>query len=245
MRTGGSNASLGGGEIESGVVARLKSIRARMEKAAERSGRRAEDVRLVAVAKRQPLELVREVVSLGVKDIGENRIQEALPKIDLFPQDIKWHFLGHLQKNKVKHFLGRFYMLHSLDSLELATEISKRAVAESLEIKCLVQVNLGREEQKSGIYEEELASFLRALDELPGIVILGLMTLPPYDPEPEKSRKYFKRLRELRDEFSGAKFSRIDLRELSMGMSNDFEVAIEEGATIVRIGTALFGPRQY
>ena len=227
-----------------GIAENLKSIRERIEKAANRAGRNPEEVKLLAVTKEVDAERIIEAARCGVDTFGENYAQELRDKHDVVEKSlgkkIKWHFIGRLQRNKVKYVLDKAELIHSLDSLSAAEEISKRA--EKLGIKALVllEVNIGEEEAKGGIRPEQVEGFMAELGRFPHIAVEGLMTMPPFFDNAEMARPYFKQLRQLRDKLQ-ARFP--DLRELSMGMTGDFEIAIEEGATIVRIGTAIFGPR--
>lgn len=228
-----------------GIAENLKSIRERIEKAANRAGRNPEEVKLLAVTKEVDAERIIEAARGGVDTFGENYAQELRDKHDVVEKalgkKIKWHFIGRLQKNKVKYILDRVEVIHSLDSLSAAEEINKKA--EKLGIKALVllEVNIGEEEAKGGIRPEQVESFMAELGRFPHITIGGLMTMPPFFDNAEMARPYFKQLRQLRDKLQ-VRFP--NLRELSMGMTGDFEIAIEEGATIVRIGTAIFGPRR-
>ncbi|MEE9258155.1 MAG: YggS family pyridoxal phosphate-dependent enzyme [Nitrospinaceae bacterium] len=223
----------------------LESVHTRIADAARKSGRPPESVRLIAVSKEIADDKIIEARKAGAVLFGENKVQEALDKIKrLAGENIRWHFIGHLQKNKVKQVVGRFEMIHSIDSLELAEAVHKKSVDLGVVTPVLFQVNISGEESKFGISPGELEGFLRPVSRLPGIRVEGLMTIPPFDPDPGKSRPYFVRLRELRDRCAGLAIENISMDELSMGMSNDFEVAVEEGATIVRVGTAIFGPRR-
>ena len=222
----------------------LESVHTRIADAARKSGRPPESVRLIAVSKEITDDKIIEARKAGAVLFGENKVQEALDKIErLAGENIRWHFIGHLQKNKVKQVVGRFEMIHSIDSLELAEAVHKKSMDLGVMTPVLVQVNISGEESKFGISPGELEGLLRPVSRLPGIRVEGLMTIPPFDPDPEKSRPYFVRLRELRDRCAGLVIENISMDELSMGMSNDFEVAVEEGATMVRVGTAIFGPR--
>jgi len=185
----------------------------------------------------------REVLAAGATVLGENRVQEALPKIHSLEKAVKWHFVGHLQTNKVKQIIGMFELIHSVDSLRLAQEISRWAERLGICQPILVQVNLSREASKFGLAPEEVKPIIQEIAGLPGIAIQGLMTILPLSSDPEAGRVYFRRLRVLASEVSRWGFSGVTMGELSMGMSDDFEVAIEEGATWIRIGTAIFGPR--
>jgi len=223
-----------------GIRERLAQVQRRIVAAAARSGRPASAVALVAVSKTMPVEAVKEAIVAGVTMLGENRVQEAREKIAALPGAAQWHLIGHLQTNKAKVAAGLFDRIHSLDSIRLADELDRHAEEAGRRLRCLVQVNVGGEVQKNGASEEEVRPLLAAAGRLPHIVIEGLMTIPPFLPDPEAVRPYFRRLRTLRDKLAAEGFS---LPDLSMGMTQDFEVAIEEGATLVRIGTAIFGPR--
>lgn len=213
---------------------------ARIERSALRVGRTARDVKLVAVSKTHPAETLREAIEAGVSVFGENKVQEAEGKIAKIGREAaEWHLIGHLQSNKARKAVQLFDMVHSLDSVELAERLERICVEEGRqELSVLVQVDLAGEETKSGIGESELPVLIRFLKTCERLKFRGLMILPPFFDDPEATRTYFKRMRSLRD-------SIVPGGELSMGMSNDFEVAIEEGATIVRVGTAIFGAREY
>lgn len=225
-----------------GIKENLEIINGRIESACQRSGRKASDVKLLAVSKQVEAQRIKAAHDCGHKTFGENYVQEFISKFEELSDkgDIEWHFIGHLQKNKVKYIIDKVIMIHSVDKLSLAQEINKRAGNLNITIPVLIEVNLGDEQSKSGIQEGELEGFVEQISELGSIDVCGLMALPPYSDNPEDSRKYFIRLRELRDRL---KNSYNILSELSMGMSGDFEVAIEEGATMVRVGTAIFGER--
>ena len=213
--------------------------------AAEDCGRHEADIRLVAVSKTVPAERIRAVVGTGVRIIGENYIQEAREKIEaLADLELTWHFIGHLQRNKAKYAVRLFELIHSVDSIRLAREIDKQAAKAGKQQGILIQVNTGKEVSKSGVYEEDALALAREAAAMEHLSVKGLMTLPPYFYAPEKVRPYFRALRELRDRIREAELPGIEMTELSMGMTGDFETAIEEGATMVRIGTALFGERR-
>jgi len=222
-------------------------VKSRIAKAAEKAGRSPASVRLVAVSKTVSIEKIIEAREAGAELFGENRVQEALEKIDrlglLSQGGPKWHFIGHLQKNKVKQIVGRFGLIHSVDSTALAQVINEKSLAGNLITSVLIQVNVSGEASKSGMAPDELESALGALSKMPAVKVEGLMTIPPFAPDPEKSRGVFARLRELRDKMAELGMEGICMNELSMGMSNDFTVAIEEGATLVRVGSAIFGDR--
>ncbi|MFW6238055.1 MAG: YggS family pyridoxal phosphate-dependent enzyme [Halanaerobiales bacterium] len=224
---------------------RFKKVQNKINRAAERAGRDPAEIELVAVSKQQPVEKIRFFLEKGLKIFGESRAQELRDKYEeLCEAEISWHFIGHLQRNKVKYLMRmkKCSLIHSLDSPRLAREINKRARKNKRVIPVLVQVNMARDENKFGIMPEDVLDFLQEIRDLENIVVKGLMTLVPYFDEPEKARPYFRRLAALREEGEELGYN---LNELSMGMTNDFEVAIEEGSTMVRIGRALFGPRNY
>lgn len=218
---------------------------ARIADAARRSGRSPETIRLVAATKSVPVEHVRAAVQAGVRILGENRLQEALTKMGALglPEIVSWHFIGQLQRRKVKTVVGLFQMIHSVDNLELAQEIDQRAAAAGIRQPILLEVNIGEEPTKAGFAPSAVMEAARALDELAHVEVQGLMAVPPATEDPERARSYFCQLRGLARTIAGRGLGRVRMDELSMGMSRDFEVAIEEGATMVRIGSALFGPR--
>lgn len=227
------------------ISANIDNIRARIASACRRSGRQPEEVTLLAVAKTFPAEVVAEAVRAGVVDIGENYVQELLAKrASLSSPGIRWHFIGHLQSNKVRQIAGWVHLVHALDTTALARELNGRAAQAGRTIEALVEVNTTGENSKFGVPPENTRAFIRALEAFPHIRIVGLMTIGPFLPDPEGSRPMFRQLRELRDAIASAPQPNVDLHHLSMGMTGDFEVAIEEGATIVRIGTAIFGSRK-
>jgi len=225
--------------------ARLTAVRGRIAAAANAAGREPEEVKLIAISKTHPASVIRTVIELGATDLGENRVQEAEEKITEIGRDrVRWHLVGHLQANKARRAVNFFEVIHSIDSLDLARRLDRLCTEEGREkLQVLIQVDLGHEETKSGMDESELNQMVDGLESLTHLELIGLMTLPPFFDDVEQSRPFFRRLRELRDElktrgaFGGRK------GELSMGMTHDFEVAIQEGATMVRIGTAIFGER--
>ncbi len=226
------------------ISARVAGVRRRIEAAAERSGRSPESVRLVVVSKYRTVEEIEEALRVGITDIGENRVQEAEQKQSfLAGRNVVWHLVGHLQSNKAKRAVGSFDWIHSLDDTGMARRLNRLAKEQNKTQRVLVQVDLAGEETKAGFAEEELFEAFAEMQELPSLRIEGLMVLPPYFPDPDKVRPYFAKLREIRDQLRKKGLGGGTLSELSMGMSHDFEVAIEEGATMVRVGTALFGER--
>lgn len=222
------------------VADNVKNVAERMSWAAAKAGRRLEDIKLVGITKTVSVEKIREAAEAGVRVFGENYVQEAKEKIAAIGHGVEWHMTGHLQRNKAKEAVAMFDMVQTIDSVELAVELDKRAKAGGKTIRGLVEVNLAGERSKAGIGKDSLIPLLTAIKELGNLSIQGLMTIPPYFDNAEGVRPYFRALRELRDKAHNEGFP---LQELSMGMSHDFEVAIEEGATMVRIGTAIFGKR--
>jgi len=225
------------------IAENLARVRERMEAAARLSGRDPESVRLVAVSKTVDAERVRQAIEAGAKILGENYVQEAQKKMDVLGHEIAWHFIGHLQTNKAKVAAGLFDFIHSVDSLNLARELGRRAKLREKVLPVLLEVNLAGEVTKFGAQEKEIFLLAEKLSGMEGIEVKGLMTMPPFFEDPEASRPYFVELRKLGERLAREKIPRISMEELSMGMSNDFEVAVEEGATLVRVGTAIFGPR--
>ena len=230
---------------EAALAERLTRVRARIAAAAERSGRRGEDVSLIAISKTHPSSVVSKLIELGATDIGENRVQEAEEKIaEVGRHKVRWHMVGHLQANKARRAVNLFDVVHSLDSIDLARRLDRLCVEEGREkLGVLIQVDLGHEETKAGIDETELEQLVKEVGSLNRLQLIGLMTLPPFFEDPEHNRPFFRKLRELRDELGARGAFGVSKGELSMGMTNDFEVAIEEGATMVRVGTAIFGER--
>ena len=215
-----------------------------MRQAALGSGRRPEDVQLVAVSKTVPSERLLTAIGLGVRVFGESYVQEAREKFNaLYAHPLSWHFIGHLQSNKAKYVVKIFDLIHSVDSLKLSREIDKQAGKIGKVQSVLVQVNIAEESSKSGVLLEDTAQLVTEMSQLTHLEVKGLMTMPPYFNAPEKARPYFKALRQLRDQLRAMEIPGVVMDELSMGMTGDFEVAIQEGATLVRIGTAIFGER--
>ncbi len=233
---------------ENSLARRLATVRAQLEAACERAGRPAAAVTLIAVSKTFPWEMIRQAYELGQRDFGENYMQELRRK-EALAEDcpgLRWHFIGHLQRNKVRYWQPGFHLLHTLDNLPLAEMLARKATREGRKITVLVQVKLGDESSKSGVEPSALPALLAALAPLSSLEVAGLMTIPPYMVDPEDSRGYYRTLRELRDRLNREGVTDPEVfRHLSMGMSHDFPVAVEEGATLVRVGSAIFGPRHY
>jgi len=225
----------------SAIKENLLRVRERIERAARKARRDPAEVKLVAVSKTVEVARIREAVEAGVSILGENYIQEAQKKIEEIGSCVSWHFIGHLQSNKAKYAIRLFDMIHCVDSLPLADELNRRAEQADRVVKVMIEVNLSKEATKFGTDEEMVFSLARRIQALHHLSLEGLMTMPPYFDSPEKSRPYYIALRELEERMIK---EGVPMKELSMGMSNDFEVAIEEGATFVRVGTGIFGPRK-
>ena len=223
------------------IAENLERVLEQIARAAAKANRSVDDVALVAISKTHDAEKVREAIEAGQTLFGESRVQEARVKIPELPSNLRWHFVGHLQKNKIRHALPLFELIHSVDSLALAQDINRIAEEDGLHPRVLLEVNVAGEGSKFGFTPEKLREDLENLLALPRLSILGLMTIPPIADEAEASRKYFVELRELRDRLQ-TEFH-VDLAQLSMGMTQDFAIAVEEGATLVRVGTAIFGER--
>ncbi len=227
-----------------GIKQNLEEIRTRITSTEQSSGRPPGSVNLVVVSKTVPVEKIREAIDAGVTHLGENYVQEARDKIEtLADQPLTWHYIGHLQSNKAKYAVRLFDLIHSVDSLKLARALDKEAQKAGKLQPVLIQVNIAGEETKSGVSEDGAVGLVEQVSQLENLSIKGLMTMPPYFNAPEKVRPFFRRLRQLRDRIAGMNLSGVTMDELSMGMTGDFEAAIEEGATLVRIGTAIFGER--
>lgn len=223
----------------------IAAVKRRMAEAAVRSGRNPDDVLLVAVTKLHTPAEMNEAIDCGITDIGENKVQEILDKYDQV-KPVRWHLIGHLQTNKVKYIIDKVVMIHSVDSLHLAQEIDRRAAQHELTMDILIQVNAAQEESKFGIASEETEGLIRdILDTCPHVRIRGLMCIAPYAEDPEEVRPYFAEVKRLYDTCGAIRHPALDFRYLSMGMSGDFPVAIEEGANLVRVGTSIFGARDY
>lgn len=229
--------------METDISSNVSLIRQRIGAACSRCGRDPQSVRLMAVSKTVAPERIRQALDAGVTLLGENYVQEAREKIPSIGHVAEWHMIGHLQTNKVKYVVNFFDWIHSVDRLELARELDKRAGQHNRRLNVLIEVNVSGEESKSGIEATQALELVRQVSLLPNINLRGLMTMPPYSDNPENSRPYFQALRKLRDDISAAGIPGIHMDELSMGMTDDFEVAIEEGATIIRVGRAIFGNR--
>ncbi|MBQ3037491.1 MAG: YggS family pyridoxal phosphate-dependent enzyme [Lachnospiraceae bacterium] len=230
---------------ESTIKDNYENVLQRVKDACVRSNRDVNDVTLIAVSKTKPVEMLQEVYDCGCRDFGENKVQEIMDKYDQLPSDIRWHMIGHLQTNKVKYIVDKVYMIHSVDSVKLAKEISKEARKKGVVVKILLEVNVAKEESKFGIMSETVNDFYKEVVDLPGLEVCGLMTIAPYVEDAELNRQHFVKLNQLMVDIVQEKTDNISVGELSMGMTGDYEVAIEEGATFVRVGTGIFGERNY
>ncbi len=213
--------------------------------ACERSGRNPAEVTLIAVSKTKPVEMLQEVYNEGIRDFGENYVQELADKIEIMPKDIRWHMIGHLQRNKVKYLVGKVACIHSVDSLRLAEVINERSIKLGVVTKIMAEVNIAGEESKFGFTRDEVFDFAEKVSTMEGVKLVGLMTSAPYVNDPEENRQYFREMKSLSVDINEKNINNINITELSMGMTNDYIVAVEEGATHVRVGTAIFGARNY
>ncbi len=224
----------------------MKHVQERIDAACAKSGRDTKEVTLIAVSKTKPVEALRDAYEAGARDFGENKVQELLDKIPQLPADIRWHMIGHLQRNKVKYIVDKVCLIHSVDSVRLAEEISKEAVKRGITVNILVEVNIAGEESKFGATAEEAEQLVNEIAQLPGICIKGLMTIAPFVENAEENREYFRKLKGLSVDIMGKNIDNRSMGEdLSMGMTGDYTVAVEEGATYVRVGTGIFGERDY
>ena len=223
------------------ITENLKHTKENMKEACRKSGTNSENVTLIAVSKTKPVSMIQEALAEGVLDFGENKVQELVDKYE----NIRWHLIGHLQRNKVKYIIDKVFLIHSVDSLRLAEEISKEAVKKQVCVKILIQVNIADEETKFGFKREETLPAILQISKLPGIQISGLMTIAPFVENPEDNRIHFRALKKLCVDIKDKNIDNVHMDILSMGMTGDYEVAIEEGATMVRVGTGIFGRRDY
>ena len=223
----------------------LEQVQKNINEACERAGRNTDEVTLIAVSKTKPVEMLQEIYDCGIREFGENKVQEMCEKMEILPKDIHWHMIGHLQTNKVKYIVGKTALIHSVDSLHLAKEIEKQAAKNNVIVPILIEVNIAEEESKFGIHKEETIALVREVAQMQHVHIRGLMTIAPYVENPEDNRSYFKGIRQLSVDIKQENIDNVDMDVLSMGMTGDYMVAIEEGATLVRVGTGIFGERQY
>ena len=222
-----------------------KEVLSIVQKTTENSNREKADVTLIAVSKTKPVELLKQAYDAGARDFGENKVQEITAKYDKLPSDIRWHMIGHLQTNKVKYIVGKTKLIHSVDSLHLAKEIQKQAKKNNVIVSILIEVNIAEEDSKFGIHKDETIELVKEISQFENIRIMGLMTIAPYVENPEDNREYFKAIKELSVDIDKQNIDNVSMSVLSMGMTGDYTVAIEEGATCVRVGTGIFGERIY
>lgn len=223
----------------------LAAVLENINEACKRANRNLDEVTLIAVSKTKPVPMLEEIYAEGIRCFGENKVQEMCDKIEVLPKDIKWHMIGHLQTNKVKYIVGKTALIHSVDSLKLANEIERQAAKNDVIVDILVEVNIAEEESKFGIHKEETFALIQEISKLPHVRIKGLMTIAPYVDDPEDNREYFRQIRQLSVDINQKNIDNVSMDVLSMGMTGDYMVAIEEGATMVRVGTGIFGERNY
>ena len=229
----------------SSIYDNMREVQQNICEACDRAGRNSEEVTLISVSKTKPVSMLKEAYEAGSRDFGENKVQELIDKIPQLPSDIRWHMIGHLQRNKVKYIVDKVFLIHSVDSLKLAEEISKEAVKKNVEVNILVEVNVAGEESKFGTTVEETVSLVENIAKLPGIHVKGLMTIAPFVENAEQNREYFCKLKQLSVDIAAKNIDNVSMNTLSMGMTGDYTVAVEEGATCVRVGTGIFGERNY
>lgn len=223
----------------------VAEVEARIRAACERAGRRRDEVTLIAVSKTKPVSDIYEVMETGIKDYGENKVQEMCDKMEVIQQPLNWHMIGHLQRNKVKYIVDKAVLIHSVDSLRLAQQISQEALKKGVEANILIEVNVAEEESKFGLTTDEVIQMVTEIAKLSAVHIKGLMTVAPFTENPEENRPYFRNLKQLAVDIAEKNIDNVTMSVLSMGMTGDYEVAIEEGATMVRVGTGIFGARIY
>ena len=229
----------------SNIKGNIEAVERRIGDVCASCGRERAEVKLIAVSKTKPLEALQEAYDYGCRDFGENKVQELVEKYEAMPKDIRWHMIGHLQRNKVKYIVDKVFLIHSVDSLRLAQEIEKEAVKKNVTVNILVEVNVAAEESKFGTTAEEAALLVEKIAKLPHVQVRGLMTIAPYVEDSEKNRLYFEKLKQIYVDIIHKNIDNVFMEELSMGMTGDYEVAITEGATYVRVGTGIFGERNY
>lgn len=223
----------------------LSVVEENIKKACEKAGRDRNEVTLIAVSKTKPVEMLKEVYDMGIRNFGENKVQEMCEKMDILPEDIKWHMIGHLQRNKVKYIAGRTELIHSVDTYRLAEEINIQAKKKNIIIPILVEVNIAGEESKFGTSAEDAMLLVEDISKLENVRIKGLMTIAPYVEDAEENRPYFRKIKQLAVDIANKNIDNVSMEILSMGMTGDYMVAIEEGSTMVRVGTGIFGARNY
>ena len=227
------------------IVENIKQVEENIKQACEKVGRNPEEVTLIAVSKTKPVEMLQEIYDENIRDFGENKVQELCSKMEQLPSDIHWHMIGHLQRNKVKYIVGKVELIHSVDTYRLAEEINIQAKKQNVIVPILVEVNIAHEESKFGISAEDAILLVEEISRLENIRIKGLMTIAPYVENPEDNRLYFRKIKQLSVDITNKNIDNVSMEILSMGMTGDYMVAIEEGATMVRVGTGIFGERNY
>lgn len=227
------------------IVKNLEQIHKTIEDTCSQCGRASKDVTLIAVSKTKPVEMIWQAYNAGIRDFGENKVQEMCDKMEQLPKDIRWHMIGHLQRNKVKYIVGKTELIHSVDTFRLAEEISKQAVKKNVVVDILVEVNMGREETKFGVFEEDALELVEQISKLDNICIRGLMTSAPYVEDFEENLGIFHKIKQLSVDIQEKNIDNVSMDILSMGMSQDYIAAIKEGSTMVRLGTVIFGNRNY
>ncbi|SCP95028.1 YggS family pyridoxal phosphate-dependent enzyme [Anaerobium acetethylicum] len=223
----------------------LAEVEKRIQAACDRAGRKREEVTLIAVSKTKPVSMIEEAMDAGIIEFGENKVQELSEKYDILPENLNWHLIGHLQRNKVKYIVDKVKMIHSVDSLRLAETISQEALKKNVVVSVLIEVNVAEEDTKYGVKCEEVENLIEQIAKLENVKIKGLMTIAPFVENPEQNRQYFRKLKQLSVDIKTKNKDNVSMSELSMGMTGDYEVAVEEGATMIRVGTGIFGGRNY
>jgi pyridoxal phosphate enzyme (YggS family) len=223
----------------------LETVENKIADACKRAGRSRDEVTLIAVSKTKPVSMIEEAIDTGILDFGENKVQELAAKYEVLPKNLQWHLIGHLQTNKVKYIIDKVVLIHSVDSYKLAEQIEKEAAKSNIICNILIEVNIANEETKFGVMAEEVYSLILEIAKLKHVRIKGLMTIAPFVDNPEKNREHFRKLRQLNIDIKSKNIDNVSMKVLSMGMTGDYEVAIEEGATMVRVGTGIFGERNY
>ena len=224
---------------------KLAFVQKNIEEACKNADRSAQEVTLIAVSKTKPIEMLKEAYDAGARVFGENKVQEIVDKYDQMPSDVKWHMIGHLQRNKVKYIIDKVAMIHSVDSLRLAEAIEKEAAKKDICMPILVEVNVAEEESKFGLKVEEVLPLIKEISTYPHLQVMGLMTIAPFVENSEENRDVFRKLKKLSVDIAAKNINNINMSVLSMGMTNDYQVAVEEGSTMVRVGTGIFGERDY
>ena len=227
------------------ITKNLSMVESKIAAACKRAGRERDEVKLIAVSKTQPVEAIREAMEYGINSFGENRVQELREKTEIIKDNLDWHLIGHLQTNKVKYVVGKVSLIHSLENIRLAEALDKEAAKLGIAVDVLAEINVAKEDSKFGVMPEDAENFIREVSKYPNLNIKGLMTVAPYTDISEENRKYFRQLKKIMVDLNSKNIHNVSMNVLSMGMTGDYEVAIEEGATLVRVGTGIFGSRNY